>query len=353
MKKVVHIVSRSSYDGAVLVAFRIMENLKEFKHVLLSCVKGSASEELNEAGINNINLSDSAGRGITGLFKKYIKTFSHFYKNDYDIIHYHNGGLGVLLICRLLNKKGKIIYHSHCGNISCSHTNKGPGKIYFLLLALLLKTETVIAVSEQVREKIIMKTGLRNIFYIHNFAGNSFCSATGFNKTVGHIGRLSPDKNSDIFLNISGKGVIGGNYRFLVKGDIYPGIEDVIHQAESRGLIEYQKPSFDTQVFYENIDLLIFTSTGAFEAMPLVILEAVANDIAVIAPKTDVVEKLLGDYPLYINEISSADITERIEQFYGKVDREQLTEKHRAITEKFSKESAINKIRNIYGELCR
>ena len=112
MKNILHIISKSSYDGAAITAYRLAKNLTDNSHTILSCYRGDAFEEFSKSGILCENLYESLQGKI---FKKtiiYIKFIKHLLKNKYDIIHYHQGGILFLFFFNSIWKKSKS-YISH------------------------------------------------------------------------------------------------------------------------------------------------------------------------------------------------------------------------------------------------
>jgi len=111
--------------------------------------------------------------------------------------------------------------------------------------------------------------------------------------------------------------------------------------------LEFIAPSFQIEQFYKNIDLLLFTSKAP-ESLPLVVLEAIAFDVGVIAyPLKGVVEILGDDYPLYFTHTN--ELLSKVRNFYSDTfDRLSLSRLHQKRIQHFKFDEMISKINTLY-----
>jgi glycosyltransferase involved in cell wall biosynthesis len=348
--KVLHLIISSTYDGSTVVALRIIESMKGYDHQIVACYKGSAYEEIRKKGIYCNNLLQKFNVTLVSRLKKIFLFITFLLKNNFEIIHFHTGGLSLLLMAYFFRKRGKVIFHIHSGNISGDPNRSNLKKWQKFILSYLNERIIIITVAEHIIRRYQLQVGKTSkIYLVDNFANQTFRRKNKIiNNTIGYLGRINSDKNADVFLNlVSHFENRDRDYSFLMKGDVYS--NDLIDHQNKRKNLKYLAPSFDIQSFFDAIDILIFPSTK-FEATPLVIIEAMANDTPIIAVKTIAVVEILGDYPLLIekNDIEQYELI--INRFYsGEFQREKLSEMHESISMKFSREKAIKELENIYN----
>lgn len=339
-KKILHIIIKSRYDGVTSYSTRLIKSLPDYDHQLLSCYKGPAHNEITEMNIPCHHLIDNGNITNWSVLVKYLKAISFFRKNSFDVIHYHHAGIGVLLIAVLLKKKAKVIHHLHGGNLIGDNTKQNISIIHRFILIYLSKHTLQIAVADHVFSEYEQKIKrINNIRIIKNSVPFKFINNTNKNNYIGYIGRSEPTKGYFLFGEVSLK--IKSDYpriRFLVMGDNLK--NEVAH-------IEQISPSFQINQFYQKIDLLIFTS-DATEGLPLVVLEALAFDVGVIArPLKGVVEILGEDYPLLVN--NENEIISKIGFFYSNnFDRQKLSNINKKRSIMFNFDEMIRKIDFLY-----
>jgi len=95
LKKILHIIVKSHYDGVTSYSIRLIKNFPQYDHQILSCYKGNAIDEIKGMNIPCEHLLNTGSVSIKYLLLKYYKFISYLRKNRYDIIHYHQGGVGI------------------------------------------------------------------------------------------------------------------------------------------------------------------------------------------------------------------------------------------------------------------
>ena len=145
MKKILHIIAQSSYAGVTTYTLRIVNNLPHYNHHILSCYRGNAFEEICAMNITCENLINSETVSYRSLLLKYFKSILFLRKNRFDIIHYHQGGVGVLLFAVIFRRNASVIHHLHGGNLIGDNTKQTISPIHLLLLKILSKYTQQIA----------------------------------------------------------------------------------------------------------------------------------------------------------------------------------------------------------------
>ncbi len=128
---------------------------------------------------------------------------------------------------------------------------------------------------------------------------------------IGFVGRLSIEKQPDIFCKLS----INRKYKFMAYGDgpLESDLKDNYRNVEFKGLYR------DITQIYSNIDILVITSR--FENCPMVILEAQAFGIPCVAPNVGGIPEIIENgingilYEDYDVESINKAITEIISNY--------------------------------------
>jgi glycosyltransferase involved in cell wall biosynthesis len=113
---------------------------------------------------------------------------------------------------------------------------------------------------------------------------------------VAGVGRLHPQKNFSLFLDVAGELLRRGlPMRFVIAGT-GPEEEMLRKRCESLGIakhVQFQGHVKDTASLYAASDVLLMTSK--FEGTPLTILEAMAMRLPIVAPRLDGIGEILKD----------------------------------------------------------
>ena len=342
-KKILHIIVKSQYDGVTSYSTRLINSLPDFDHLLLSCFKGPAYNEITAMNIPCHHLIDNGNITKWSILIKYLKAISFFRRSSFDVILYHHAGIGVLLIAVLFKKKAKVFHHLHGGNLIGDNSKQNISFIHRLILIFLSKYTLQIAVADHVFNEYEQKIRrIKNIRIIKNTVPYFFQKKESRKYSLGYIGRSEPTKGYFLFIEVYLK--IKSDYpriRFLMMSDNLN--NEVTH-------IEQIPSSFQINQFYQRIDLLLFTSIAP-EGLPLVILEAISFDVGIITRPLKGVVEILGDnYPLYIN--NPIDAISKIEYFYSdKFDRKKLSDIHKERSNMFNFDDMIEKINSLYNSL--
>jgi glycosyltransferase involved in cell wall biosynthesis len=338
-KSVLHIIIKTSHDGAAVYPVRLCDNMKEYDQTIISCFKGNAFEEILAKGIKCENLINSDNISYKYLLLKYWKFIKYLRKNSFDIIHYHNGGIGLIVLSIWLRRKEIIIFHLHSGNVIGDASTSRIPFIHKLILKYLKDKIITIAVAYHVFNKFEISIGTKkNLILIPNAVPFNFKKKNYLNNSIGYIGREEKLKGYYAFKRIADE---------LVKCNKLVHFYEMGNFTKSQKKINQLRPSFNVEWFYRKIDLLIFLST-ANEGLPLTILEALSFDVGVICYPVDGAVEILGkDYPLLIS--SENEALQKINKFYSnEFDREELSKIHSERSVKFNFNKMINQLKQIY-----
>jgi len=211
------------------------------------------------------------------------------------------------------------------------------------LLRFLSKYTNQLAVAGHVYDEHKLKIKrMKNLQLIENSVPFLFRTKNAKKNTIGFIGRFTNEKRFHSFLTISSQIASSQpDISFHAMGGLLNNPQDNVKIISS---------TFSVDQFYENIDLLLFTSVAP-EGLPLVILEAIAFDVGVIAyPLKGAVEILGEDYPLLVK--NENEIISKISKFYSlEYDLVSMSKIHKERSEKFNFANMINSIDNIYQSL--
>jgi glycosyltransferase involved in cell wall biosynthesis len=342
-KRILHIIVKTGYDGVTSYTTRLIKYLPQYNHHILSCYKGSAITEVEGMNVNCEHLINDDCINNISLLKKYLKSIIFFSMNRFDIIHYHQGGIGILLLAWFFKKKAMIIHHLHSGNLIGDNRKQAISFLHLLLLKFISRYTYQIAVADHVFNEYKSKVGnIVNLTLIKNSTPFKFEKKKEVMSAVGYIGRFTKEKGFPVFLNLASQLKIDKpKLTIYAKGDTF---------NPDKSNIELIPPSFSINSFYIGIDLLIYTSSAP-ESLPLVLLEAISLDVAVIAyPLKGVVEILGDNYPLYIN--GPKDVISKIEYYYSdKFDRQKLSDIHKKKSNIFNFDEMVGKINSLYTSL--
>ena len=109
----------------------------------------------------------------------------------------------------------------------------------------------------------------------------------------------------------------------------------------------------DIDNFLQNIDLFLLTS--AYEGFGLVLLEAMANRVPIIAAKNSAIPEVIGDFPETLFETGNyLDLSEKIESSLTMVSRNEIVDRQINRLQEFDAREMSNRILVLYlGLLVR
>lgn len=144
---------------------------------------------------------------------------------------------------------------------------------------------------------------------------NAVSSSNVFNtknsiKTIGFIGRLSAEKQPELFCKVAERAVLDGlPYQFIVFGD-GPLSKELIKKYSS--YVTFKGVVYDQDELYDTIDLLLMTSK--FENCPMVVLESKIRGIPSVCPRVGGIPEIInhGIDGRLLEELSLTSIIDEI-----------------------------------------
>ncbi len=322
------------------------------------------------------------------------KVFREFCREKPDIIHTHTAKAGtigrwqVFFYRWLIWRKVKMIrtYHGHI-----FHSYYGKLKTKFFLFIeetlALLATDKIIVITEQQFDEIHNQFGVGKAkqfeiitlgidlepFEVWREKRNILREEIGAKDNeilVALVGRLTEIKNHSFFLQVAKlykerKNSDSPKLKFLIIGDghLRKDLEKEVEDLGINELISFLGNRNDADVFYSGIDIVALTSLN--EGTPLSLIEGMANSRAVISTEVGGVVDLLGKIEREEENLTFCERGLRVplnnlEGFYKGVIhlanneklREEFGEKgRRFILSKYSKETLIRNIKNLYSNL--
>ncbi|MBO5145417.1 MAG: glycosyltransferase family 4 protein [Lachnospiraceae bacterium] len=226
---------------------------------------------------------------INEIVKYQIKTIhSHGYKADY---------IGYLLKKKLTAKKREPIWIVHChGWINTGLINKFQT---WIDIKLLRGVDGIVIVCDYMRRILLAnKIDEDKIYVIKNVVKPKKRSvkkaASQYRRIIG-VGRLSPEKRWDLFIEMVGRLRHLEYVEFIIYGE--GKLKEPLQQQINRlGLSKKVKLAGyvrEKEILYDNADIMVICSDT--EGIPFVLLEAMERGIAVIATRVGGIPEIITD----------------------------------------------------------
>lgn len=349
INKILHIVLDASYNGATVYATRLSTQLTGYDHEIVSCFNGNA---LNDISLKTkcVILLNSKHVSFKYLLLKYWKFFRFIRNKNFDVIHYHQGGVGILLLAYFFRKRGVVVHHLHSGNLIGDNTKDNISTFHRTILKYITNKTYQIAVAEHIFQEYSQTIGsTKNLALIRNSTPYLFKQKSAKSNSIGFISRFTREKGISFLPDISIKLKEKlPEIKILIMGNESELFKELF--CESYSNVKLFDPELNTEKFYRSIDILLFLST-AKEGIPLVVLEAIAFDVGVIAFPSLAMNEIFGnDYPLIIKDKN--EITKVISSYYeSKIDLNSLSSIHKNISNTFNKNEMFSAIRKLYSNI--
>ncbi|MBT2692661.1 glycosyltransferase family 4 protein [Bacillus sp. ISL-55] len=300
---------------------------------------------------NPANFTAISGNPITNLFV----LFWLIVRKDISAIHANSLRMlfhAILLKC--IFPRLKLIYTKHNVTVLDHHF---PPLLVFLLTYFVARIITVYQVqADELAALGVPAAKIRTIYngvdlqqfkYLNNRQDKS-------TKTIGILGRLSPEKNIPFFLKIAEK-LNGESYEFLIAGDgpDRDKIEDIIKQTGLEDRVRMLGNISNPDDFLASIDVFVLTSFR--EAFPMSILEAFAVGTPVVTINVGgISEAVHNEETGILIESHSEDVFAlRISELLRDTDKaEQIrSAARRAAESKFNHQNMIRETKQVYLEV--
>lgn len=298
-RKVLHVIDSLDLGGAQTLLLEICKNSNRDKFdVEVACMHGRGVfvEEFEKAGIKVHSLSPAKWPPLywPGLLRL-------LRSHDPEIFHFHLFGSNLIAkpLAALFGKKALVV-HDHCNDA-------GRGNFLLLLADALTNrlAARVIAVSRSIRDFLINQEGMdpdRIVVFSNGIDAQAFAPGDGMKRSqarialglppeafvIGGMGRLVAQKNFSRFLDIAARVLSEHPSSFFVIAGTGPQDEELHAKCVSLGIIDrvrFLGHVADRLALYHSFDALLMTSD--FEGTPMVLLEAMAAGLPVVASSVD------------------------------------------------------------------
>ncbi len=336
--KIVRIIARLNVGGPAKHVVWLNQALQdeEFESVLLTGTVPEGEEDMSYfAGQHNVKpvfikemSRELSPQDIVSLWKVY----QQIKREKPDIIHTHTAKAGTVgrtagflyrwLTWRtLVGKPRKVkILHTFHGHIFHGYYGTLKTKIFLLIEKLLAKfaTDKIIVISEQQRREINEKYGVgkKEQFEVIRLGLDLKVFEDWRKKReilrrefdikddevlVGLVGRLTEIKNHEMFLRVvkvykeNSENADLPELRFIIIGDGHRRavLEEKAKEFGIEELVIFAGNREDADVFYAGLDVVALTSRN--EGTPLSLIEAMANEKAIVSTSVGGVVDLLGE----------------------------------------------------------
>ena len=221
----------------------------------------------------------------------------------------------------------------------------------------------VVAVSEELAGKLVRSFGAGRIAVIENGLDIDTLSprigrAIGSRKTIGIAGRLVRVKRVDLFLRIAKhlcEQEPGLDMRFRVLGDgpLRAELEQFAQSLGVRAVVEFAGHCEDMDAQLQELDVLVMTSDH--EGLPMILLEAMAHGVPIVAHRTGGITSLLdrGACGMLVEEHTPAGYARAISTLLTDAAlREQLTRRAaQRLEERYSASGNADRYHELYRQL--
>ncbi len=337
--KIVRIIARLNVGGPARHVVWLTKELQtgEFSSILLTGTVPEGEEDMSyfasENGVMPVFIPEMSrelsAKDLISLWKVYREIL----REKPDIIHTHTAKAGTIgraagFLYRWLNWKNVKLVHTYHGHVFHSYYGSAKTRFFLLIEKILARfaTDKIIVISNQQKREINEKFGVGKAakfnviplgidlhpFQKHASKQNILRGETNAENNellVGIVGRLTEIKNYPLFLKTA------EIYRNSKAGDIPPLKFVVIGDGNLRQSLEKEAETLgikdliiflgnrnDADVFYAGLDIVALTSLN--EGTPLSLIEAMANEKAIIATNVGGVADLLGEAEREMNNFT-------------------------------------------------
>jgi glycosyltransferase involved in cell wall biosynthesis len=362
--RILHLIDSLDLGGAQEVVVNIVRGAdrSRFGHEVATLHgQGIYFRRLMEAGVRVHSLSPAK------WLPAYIPGLASLLSGSrFDILHCH------LIASNVIGKPlGRIMGVPVI--INHDHTNDPSRGTNPLILGLetwanRLAAHTI-AVSASCRDFLVRREGVANdrVSIIHNAidttrftpsaahraAARSRLKIPAEGPVVAGVGRLNPQKNFSLFIEIAGLvAARNGDTRFLIAGT---GPEEALLRSKASALgldgrITFAGYVADPRDIYNSCDVLLMPSR--FEGLPMTLLEAMAMEVPVVASRLDGIAEVVTDNRdgFLIRPDDAAAFASTVTALIGDPERRRSVgiAARRKVEEGFSAQRMVSEIEAIY-----
>jgi glycosyltransferase involved in cell wall biosynthesis len=299
-RRVLHVIDSLDLGGAQTFLLGLCTRLDRGRYLPeVACMHGRGvyAESFGEAGIAVHSLSPSK------LPPAYFRNFWKLMRSgSYDILHFHLFGANLCAKpLSIMAGHPAIVVHDQCNDAS----REGNPLLLAADAFWNRRSHRVIAVSESTRRYLLEREDLPDelVTVIPNgIDAGEFRPAVGLERenartalglprdafVIGGVGRLVPQKNFELFLKVAAR-MIPDNPRVIFAiagtGPLEAGLKALAVHLGIVDRVFFLGHVGDRPGLYHALDALLLTSD--FEGTPMVLLEAMASGLPVVASAVD------------------------------------------------------------------
>ena len=288
IKKIIHVISKMELAGAQI----LIENLSNYQIsngyeviiVSLYNLKSPITERLDEKGIKIYYLDKKKGFDFKIMFRLY----KIFRLEKPDVVNTHLAVMKyVIPIATLVKTKVKVHTVHNIAEKECSKFHRKLAKIFFNYFNVI-----PVGISPRVKESIISEYGMKKEFIplIYNGIDLEKCikkfNYEFDNKEIIllHVGRFSKQKNHEAL--IKSFKIINEKYKnsklwLIGEGELENSIKKMVNELNIEKSVFFLGRQSNVYDFLNKADIFLLPSI--YEGMPMVLIEAMATGLPIIA----------------------------------------------------------------------
>ena len=170
---------------------------------------------------------------------------------------------------------------------------------------------------------------------------------------IGTIARLVPQKDFPTLLRAFAlivEQVPQATLSIVGSGSLERDLKEMANKLGISNKIDWQGRRSDIDNYLQSIDLFLLTSI--YEGFGLVLLEAMANRVPIIAAKNSAIPEVIGDFPETLFETGNyLDLSEKILASLSLQSRNRIVQRQILRLEKFDARGMSNEIRALYNQI--
>lgn len=287
--RLLHVLWRG-FGGMERIVLDLTRHLDLTKYEITVAILGHGGCHTDQIDRDKIRVVEFKARSGRDLL--FIRAFYSFLRsNQFNIVHCHVQTFVANFLLILLRPRCVLIYHEH-GGIFLSKKNKTRftyalcSRFYHSYIAL--HEDMVQAMLHASRgcagKTVIIENAVDTDYFKPAIDAKSGRKISSDLMTIGTIGRLSPEKDPKLFLEVA-KLIIQKriNVRFVIVGDggMRPELQAEANKAEFKGKVEFTGERSDIPDILRTFDL--YLTTSRIEAYSLAIIESLSYEVPVVA----------------------------------------------------------------------
>jgi len=294
-----HVFSGDLWAGAEVMIYHLLSEMVKDTRVrtlALSMNDGVLTRRLRDEKVETYVLPEHR-YSFASIIVKAVRLFGG---RNIDVIHSHRYKENLLsfILAKLLHSK-KLIATIHGLPESPAALNR-PRRLFSRMEFAALRHcfTQVVAVSQEMKNALVQTYGFsaNQVATIYNGIPISYCTYAPMRPArdrtsdtpphIGTVGRLVPVKDYDLFLRIASETCSRepkAHFSILGDGPVRQHLERRIRELGLERNVTLAPFSEDTLSYYRSLD--IYLNTSHHEGIPMSLLEAMACEIPIVAPK--------------------------------------------------------------------